>query len=190
VNDLEYLRVVMVRRDLEGVPQCAVPEPYRVRWYRPGDEEVWRAIQIASDEYGEFPPGKFEEQFGRDETVLAQRQLYLCDADGRAIGTMTAWFGEARGWQGWGRVHWVAVLPEVQGRGLSKPLMTLTLNRLRELGHRRAYLTTATVRPPAINLYLKFGFQPLVRTDDDRRAWRLVGPHLKPDYWDRVSPAR
>ncbi|MFC1806575.1 GNAT family N-acetyltransferase, partial [Planctomycetota bacterium] len=146
----------------------------------------WRRIQIASDEYGTFPPEKFEQQFGRDERVLAERQLYLCDGDGEAIGTMTAWLGERAQWERWGRVHWVAVLPEMQGRGLSKPLMAATMNRLRQLGHERGYLTTATVRPAAINLYLKFGFVPLVRHDADARAWRLVAPCLRPEYWGQV----
>lgn len=183
---MEHIDVTMVRPDLDGIPQCAVPKPFTLRDYRPGDAEVWRQIQIASDRYGTFPPEKFEQQFGRDEAVLAERQLYLCDGDGTAVGTMTAWFGEAAEWSGWGRVHWVAVVPGMQGQGLSNPLMAATLNRLRELGHTRAYLTTATVRPPAISLYLKFGFLPLVRTAGDRRAWRLVVPHLRAERWERA----
>lgn len=183
---MEHLDVVMVRADLAGVPQFDVPAPCAVRAYRPGDAEAWRRIQTASDAYGTFPPGRFEQQFGRDERVLAARQLYLCDGTGEAIGTMTAWLGEADAWRGWGRVHWVAVVPACQGRGLSKPLMALTLNRLRELGHERAYLTTATVRPPAINLYLRFGFLPHVQGASDVRAWRLVAPRLRPRYWQRA----
>ena len=183
---MEHIDVAMTREHLDEIPQFALLEPFTVRMYRRGDAEVWRRIQIASDEYGAFPPEKFARVFGRDEAVLAERQFYLCDGEGEAIGTMTAWFGEAAEWQGWGRVHWVAVVPECQGRGLSKPLMTATLNRLRELGHERAYLTTATVRPPAINLYLKFGFLPLVRGGEDLRAWRLVAPHLRAGYWERA----
>ena len=183
---MEHIHIAMVRPDLERIPQLSVAAPFSIRGYRAGDAEAWRRIQIASDKYGTFPPEKFEQQFGRDEAVLAERQFYLCEGEGEAIGTMTAWFGEAAEWQGWGRVHWVAVVPECQGRGLSKPLMTATLNRLRELGHERAYLTTATVRPPAINLYLKFGFLPLVRGDEGLRAWRLVAPHLRAGYWERA----
>jgi GNAT superfamily N-acetyltransferase len=183
---MENIPVVMIRETLEDVPQFTLPAPYAVRWYRPGDEETWLRVQRASDKYGTFPPDKFEHQFGRDEQALRERQCYLCDAEGHEIGTITAWFVEYRG-QRYGRIHWVAVVPEMQGRGLSKPLMTVACNRLRELGHDRAYLDTATVRVPAINLYLKFGFLPDIRGEDDLRAWRLVGPHLRPQYRDRAA---
>ncbi len=78
-----------------------------------------------------------------------------------------------------GRVHWVALLPEVQGRGLARPLMTTVCRRLRALGHRRAYLTTAMNRPAAVGLYLKFGFVPVLESDEDRARWRTLEGHLR-----------
>ena len=184
--EMEHIRLAMIRDDLADVPQFPLPAPYTVRWYRPGDAATWRRVQIASDRYGEFPPEKFEREFGRDEAALGQRQCYLCDGEGHGIGTMTAWLNADYHGRPCGRVHWVAIVPEMQGRGLSTPLMAITCNRLRELGHARAYLTTATVRVPALNLYLKFGFLPDLRDGEGLRGWRLVGPHLKKEYWQRA----
>jgi len=180
---MERLDVVMVRNTLDNIPQFALPAPYAVRWYRPGNEAAWRRIQTAADKFNTFPPEKFAQQFGTDPATVAQRMCFLCDGRNREVGTMTAWFGEAAEWEGWGRVHWVAVVPELQGLGLSKPLMAATLTRLAELGHTRAYLTTATVRPTAINLYLKCGFLPHIRDAADLRAWQLVRSKLRPEYW-------
>jgi GNAT superfamily N-acetyltransferase len=74
----------------------------------------------------------------------------------------------------YGRVHWVAIVPEWQRHGLAKPLLTVVCQRLQELGHERAYLTTAPERIPAINLYLSFGFVPEVRSDEALRAWKEI----------------
>jgi GNAT superfamily N-acetyltransferase len=184
---MEYLRVAMVRHTLDGVPQCPLPEPYTVRWYRPGDEADWLRIHVAADAYGTFPPERFAEQFGTDAQLLARRQYYLCHPDGAAFGTTTAWFSPDYRGKPHGRIHWVAIVPEMQGRGLASPMLTLACNRLRDLGHQRAYLTSATVRVAALNLYLKFGFLPVIESDEDVRAWHLVRPHIKPDYWPEAE---
>jgi GNAT superfamily N-acetyltransferase len=71
----------------------------------------------------------------------------------------------------WGRVHWVAILPEHQGQGLGSPLMTAICHRLRDLGHTRAFLRTAANRAAAIKLYLRFGFEPHPRNAEEERLW-------------------
>jgi ribosomal protein S18 acetylase RimI-like enzyme len=78
----------------------------------------------------------------------------------------------------------VAIIPERQGRGLAKALLSATCMRLRELGHTRLYLTTETPRLPAIALYLKFGFRPEIRNEADRRAWENVAEHLRSGVLD------
>ena len=170
--------VVMIRRDLAGIPQFALPEPFSFRWYQPGDEAHWLDIHERADKLQTFEPETFERQFGRDVEVLRRRQCYLCRGDGLPVGTATAWFEDDYAGLPHGRVHWVAILPAFQGRGLAKPLMTTVCNRLRRLGHVRAYLTTNTARVPAIGLYLKFNFVPLIRHPADRAAWRAARQEL------------
>lgn len=76
-------------------------------------------------------------------------------------------------------MHWVAIAPQAQGRGLSKPLLAAVCRRIRELGDDRAQLGTSTWRIPAVNLYLHFGFVPHIRHDEDRAAWRGIESYLK-----------
>lgn len=96
-------------------------------------------------------------------TELPRRMLFLLDGTGVAIGTATAWFAStpAAPTAGTaGRVHWVSLAPEVQGRGLAKPLLAAVLERLERLHGDRAMLVTHTQAARAIGMYLQFNFAP------------------------------
>lgn len=164
--------VAMRRDDLVGFPCHELPPGYAFRRYRPGDEKVWTDIWTRSDRYNMISPGVFRREFGTDEAVLAERQCFMLAPDGVEIGTVTAWVPDGTHGPNSGLVHWVAIVPEMQGKGLSKPLITTVLTRLRELGYARANLHTESVRTVAIRLYLKFGFRPEVRSETERQAWR------------------
>jgi GNAT superfamily N-acetyltransferase len=172
--EIEDISVDMIRHNLDQIPQFVLPAPYTLRWYQPGDEVQWTDIHVEAERYNDITPELFANQFGTDPNLLAERQAYLVADRGRVIGTASAWFGSKQWRKEDGRIHWVAIRPSHQGLGLAKPLLTTVCNRLHELGHRRAYLDTSTVRLPAINLYLKFGFVPLIQSAEDRRAWQLV----------------
>ncbi len=160
----------MTRPDLEGLPEFALPADFRIDPYAPGAERDWLAIHHRSDRYNTFTEETFAHQFGEDEATLRQRQFYLRAPGGARIGTATAWFDHDSP-LGDGQVHWVAILPEWQGRGLAKPLLSRVCTRLRDLGHRRAFLKTASARIPAIRLYIKFGFAGHPRNEEERQFW-------------------
>ncbi len=166
----------MLRNNLEDIPVFALPAGFSLRWYRRGDEANWLRIDTLANPESPCAPDFFGRCFGADHDLLAQRQCYLLNGSGEAIGTASAWFDDNFQGARIGRIHYVAVIPEFQGRGLSKPLMTVVCQRLRELGHDRAYLATSTARIPAINLYLAFGFVPLSRTEEEAAAWREICP--------------
>jgi len=165
------LSIKMARDNLESIPEFALPQSYSLRWYEPGDEAVWMRIQLRADTLNQITAELFEQQFGSDNALLAMRQCYLMNAEGAEIGTATAWFKNDFEGRNFGRVHWVAIVPEYQGRGLAKPLMTAICRRLCELGHARAYLSTSSARVKAIRLYLRFGFKPLIRSVEEREVW-------------------
>lgn len=177
---MENYNVSMVRTTLDGVPHYDLPALYTLRWYQPGDERHWLAIHLAADPYLTYTAETFEHEFGNDQTLLATRQVYLCDKAGAPVGTATAWFHTDEKGEAYGLVHWVAIHPAHQGRGLAKPLLGLVCARLRDLGHERAYLNTASARIPAISLYLQFGFVPQMRRDREAtlRAWQQVSERL------------
>ena len=174
MNAEKIIPLKMIRENLRNIPQFALPENFSLRWFRSGDEKVWERIHVEADKLTKITPELFRQQFGDDDALLAARQGYLLDGRGNAIGTATAWFNDNFEGARVGRVHWVAIVPEHQGKGLSKPLMTATCHRLNELGHARAYLSTSSARIPAIKLYLEFGFVPLIRSAEDESIWKEV----------------
>ena len=174
----EYIDVKMIRENLDNIPEYSLPAGYSIRWYRPGYEKHWQIVQSLADVYTRVTPGLFEEQFGTDTELLSERQCFLCNSEENIIGTATAWLDNLGG-NSLGRIHWLAIMPEQQGNGLAKPLLTVICKRLKELGHSKTYLTTQSVRIPAINLYAKFGFAPVIDSDVDREIWEKLQKHIK-----------
>lgn len=172
--DAASVRLSMIRSHLRGLPKHSVPPPFRTRWYRPGDEAAWVNVWRRADPALDLSVRTFEKEFGREADALAQRQCFLCDGDDVPIGTATAWYDSNYHGAVYGRIHWVAVVPEMQGRGLGKAVLSAACDRLIELGHDRAYLLTESPRLRAIRMYLDFGFVPQVRSPEERDAWRAI----------------
>jgi mycothiol synthase len=181
--------VLMVRECLDDVARCALPEGCRFRPYRPGDAETWTRLWVAADPFGQVDESTFAREFGDDDARLAERMVFLCDAAGREVGTVTAWMGRPDIDPEAGVVHWVALAPEVQGRGLARVLVAQVLLRLRQLGYGRAYLITQEARLAAIRTYLGFGFVPRVRDEAERAAWDRVRSQLPAPGAQQVDAA-
>ncbi len=175
-----YHHVCMVREDLDGIPRVELPDDMTLRLYRPGDDETWLRVhrQAYADDVYEITPDLFRTSFGEDEAGLRRRCLFLVDADGREVGTATAWYERRWNARPWGRLHYVAIVPSARGRRLSRALSAAALERMRRLGHRRALLGTQTPRIPAIRTYLRLGFVPHVPDDAARDAWRRVAARI------------
>ena len=171
--------VSMVRENLYDIPKYDLPAPYTMRCYQPGDDKTWLRIEKESEKYFPIKDDLFEDQFGKFTELLRDRQFFICDGNSKEIGTATAWFDNNHNGKVYGLVHWVAIIPSEQGKGLSKPLMMTVCNCLKELGYECAYLNTSTARVSAISLYLKFGFIPEIKNDRDKQVWEHVFTILK-----------
>jgi ribosomal protein S18 acetylase RimI-like enzyme len=135
-----------------------LPSDYKIVFYRDGDEKAWIDIHLDADKYNKINIDVFRDSFGYNTEIQKQRQLYLYYKN-KIIGTSSAWFDKDYKEGKFGRVHWVAIKEEYQGKGLAKSLLYYTCKTLLDLGHKKAFLTTDTRRPYAIKLYEKFGFK-------------------------------
>lgn len=173
----------MNRPDFENVPQHELPEGYRFRTFADGDREMWCEVCLESGLFENMDQAreKFDKDFGGHEEEMNERCFFLVDeATGKAVGTTTAWYDinfQDTGLD-YGRIHWVAIRKDYQGRKLARPMMTYAMRYLAER-HQRARLATNTECARAISIYLDFGFEPVLTTDRWEEAWRILAEETK-----------
>ena len=171
------ISLAMRAASLEDLPVFALPSRCGWRFYQPGDERHWARIETSAGEFDrpEAALDGFSRAFSGGK--LEERMLFLTDG-GEPFATATAWHDHGAQ----GRLHWVGVDAAHQGMGLSKPLVSLALQRLREVGYRSAMLTTQTASWVAIKVYHQFGFRPLLRKDGELEGWKIVSDKTGIDF--------
>lgn len=172
---MKSIPLTMVRPDLQRIPSYSFPASYRVRNFQQGDERIWAQIEASVGEFvdEEAALKHFDKEFGAYPEEMVRRCLFIENENGEAIGTTTAWYGSLQDDETSGRIHWVAIRPEYQGKKLAKPLLTAAMEILAQY-HPRAYLTTQTTSYRAVNMYLNYGFEPLITTPDCMEGWTLM----------------
>ncbi len=168
----------MIREHMQNIPQFPVPKGFAIRNYRRNEGHIWTRIQKAAEPYIDIDNQLFAREFKRNFLAMEDRSFYLTTDTGEEIGTITAWWQLDFNGKAWGQIHWVAIHPAYQGRGLAKPLMSVAMVRLKQ-SHKCCFLDTSTGRIPAIKVYLDFGFHPDLKREDSQQAWTEVASVLE-----------
>jgi GNAT superfamily N-acetyltransferase len=172
---IEHIPLVMVRDHLSDLPAHAPPAGFSARFYRRGEESSWARVETAAGEFSSVERAleHFAREFGPYEDAMEERCVFaIDDRDGAPVGTATGWYNDERGAE-WGRLHWVGVVPEHQGKGIGRALVGAALHRMAE-HHTKAYLTTQTTSVAAVRIYLDVGFRPSIESARCRDGWRLM----------------
>lgn len=183
----------MCRPHLREIPEHPLPTDYTLRLFDAGAPTVWKRhwaeIETAAGEFSSPDRAleRFDREFGGREQELAERCLFLLrpgstpagpiGTGDEVIGTAMGWYDVAAPENPAGRIHWVGIRPEWQGRGLSKPLVSAALGILASR-HDRAYLTTQTTSYVAVRLYLGLGFEPCLVREGESRGWSILAELL------------
>ena len=167
--------------ELNGAPRFELPAGYHMRFFQNEEEDIplWVSIQQAADTLFTATAEIFERSMPGTTAYRAERIMFLHDPDNLPIGTITAWNSKKFAGRETGHIHWVAMVPSAQGKGLAKPMLTAALDEMIKRGYSEAWLETNTLRLPALNLYLSFGFRPHLSDSVQKDAWQMVSPHLK-----------
>jgi GNAT superfamily N-acetyltransferase len=165
--------VHMVLSSLAGLRVCPLPCGFRMRAMRPDDVSVWVSIWHDVGDL-DVDAGTFRDSFGEDWSVISERCFFLEDESGNVVGCASAWVNDNYCGESCGRIHWLAIQKKWQGRGLSKAMLSFTLQKLAQ-SHDWCYLTTEWYRLTAVRLYQKFGFKPVLDDPVLARNWARVG---------------
>lgn len=173
---LQDVPLIMIREDMDNIPSYVLPSSFYIRNFCPGDEVYWAEVEYMAGEFESLEAAfaRFVREFGAALDKMEDRCFFLVDQESeKVIGTATAWYDLKFRGEEWGRVHWVAIIPEFQGRKLAKPLVSVVMQRLKQ-SHNKAYLKTHTKCLKAINMYLDFGFRPSLEYPTCESAWRQI----------------
>ncbi len=168
--------VRMIRPHLNDIPQVHCPDGYSIRPLRVEEGAVWSDIVLDAEPWLELSTDLFTNEFSHDLSSVPERCFFVVDGNDTPVGTISAWYKELDG-HNYGLVHWVAVRPPHQGKGLGKAGLSFALQKL-ALWHERAMLGTQSKRLPAISLYLNFGFLPDLEEPAAVADWRLLKEQL------------
>lgn len=183
------IHVNMSRPNLLDIPQVPFPEGFSIRPMRLDEGGLWTDIERDAEEYLEITDDTFHQEFGRDLQATQWRSFIVVNQKGVGVGTISAWYDRNYRGQDYGRIHWLAVRPAYQGRGLGRAALSFAMNELARW-HDRATLGTQTRRLPAIKLYLDFGFLPEFDEPEAVATWHAVQEQLHQPVEDRLLRER
>ena len=169
-------QLIMVRPHLDDLPPLRVPEPYRIRSYRPNDEVLWTELVGVAMNSSWTVEGCREKIIGAPG--FDPGGLFFAVEGETVVGTACAFHDEGNPPER-GTVHMVCVHPDHRGRRLGYWLSLAVLRRFRERGLRSVQLLTDDVRLAAIHIYLKLGFAPHMSHESYPARWEAIMRNLR-----------
>lgn len=161
-KSVPYFNIIMHRSSGMSLPTATLPTGYRFTAFIEGDELIWSEIETMVGEFDTITDALeyFEQEYmERHLDEVKRRTLFIQSPDGRKVATVTTWW-DKRGLDRVASLHWVALKPEFQGRGIGKALIFEGVKRILELeGDVDIYLHTQTWSYRAIGIYLQAGFR-------------------------------
>lgn len=180
-NPVLQLQMVWPEYLLESPPKVIMPPGYRLRTFQPGDEpqilrlmalvgwpdwqlEFWQAAILAGCWFLTVET--------KSDKIVASAMGLHDPKDPNPVGS---------------ELSWVAGDPAHRGQGLGRAVCAAVTGRLIEAGYRDIHLFTDDWRVPAIKVYLKMGYTPLLFNSEMVERWQAICAQLNwpftPEKW-------
>ena len=117
---------------------------------------------------------QFEKKMLGASGIFPNGIFYLLE-DSKVIATATGVIGENRT----GSLHMIAMADECRGKGLGNILCAKVVNYLLDRGMEKITLRTDDFRIPAIKIYLKLHFFPVLSDENMATRWKAVAKTIQ-----------
>ena len=186
---IPQLQMIWPANRLTQPPTVTLPYGYHLRTYQPGDEARFFEVMALAGW-----PGWNEEKLGPRLDRMLPNGWFLAVAEdtNQIVATAMAFHDPTWLRPFSGELGWVAGDPAHKGRGLGTAVVSAVTARLIEIGYPSIHLFTEHYRLPALNIYLRLGYLPLLYRPEMYELWQTVCAELKrpftPEQWPTEPP--
>jgi len=176
------LQMIWPERLLASPPDARAPEGYQLRCFAgriAGNPQADEAALLTLMHNAGFSNWSHEQLVQIAPSVLAGGHLVAVHlASGKLVASAMARHRPTELHPDGGELSWVAGDPEHKGKGLGMAICAAVVGRFLQASYRRIYLLTDDYRLPAIRIYLRLGFEPLLFRDDMAERWAKIRQQL------------
>jgi mycothiol synthase len=179
------LRMVWPQHLLDAPPSVTIHPDYELRTYHPGDEAGWYVLMELAG-FGLWDEARLHES--TFNTILpAGWFLAVHRTSGELVASAMSSHAPSTLHPFGGALNWVAGHPAHTGKQLGMTVCAAVTARLLAAGYENIYLLTDDWRWPALTIYLKLGYQPLLFAPDMAERWQVICVQLAwpftPESW-------
>ena len=170
-QNFPQLQMILSSEKLNVRPSVNLPAGYAIRAYQPGDEtRFYKLMELAG--WPDWDQAKLKPWLYR---ILPEGWYMVTDPkDGEIVATAMATHDPTWVVPFCGEIGWVATHPAHTGQGIGTAVVAAVTTRFIEIGYRQIHLFTEHWRLPAIKIYLKLGYVPLVDADEVKSLWQHI----------------
>ena len=162
---------------------------YTIRTYEQGDEASFLRL-MADGEFDAWDEAKM--QFNIAKVIPGGWFFAIDDLSQNVCGTVMCIHNYTGKASFTGDIGWLACARANRGRGLGYALMAHATNRFISAGYSQIQLHTEYYRLPAIRIYLRIGYLPVIDSSEIYSIWQDVCNQIEwaftPDKWIGMRP--